>query len=419
MTAGLRENDSKIEDKRKAFDQDRTINEPITELEDASSNEHNSNEDNAGESDNEFLGKLKTSSQGEIDNIINDSNPQIISERVNEVKTQETTIDSSSTQTEDVVKLEFYEPDLANNTSLQNVVEVSDIQPQTDLHKNGHSFQMGLTTSVHGETMSGDSTSCTMAKNIPLVFYENEQLKKHNAVSNSSPSEKNIDHNLSKTDVQNEDNNTSDLDSSCQEGESNRTIQEEEHHCVAGAEKSDSHEPVTYTTVKRDEAATNSVVQSVNISSPVSVHLEDGNLTDSEVSLASPGMTNISQFPDHKSTTFDSKEDRAADKPQLSASQAFPNDVYPLANTEKENVPTEVQALDSKDIIYTKSAFQKYLKKHNHHHQTIGAEDGPTMNLSLENCLSMHTDLDVLDENNKFICQRCSEEKQSKIDKVQ
>ena len=60
MTAGLRENDSEFEDKRKAFDQDRTINEPITELEDASSNEHNSNEDNAGESDNDFLGKLKT-----------------------------------------------------------------------------------------------------------------------------------------------------------------------------------------------------------------------------------------------------------------------------------------------------------------------------------------------------------------------
>jgi len=45
----------------------------------------------------------------------------------------------------------------------------------------------------------------------PVTFYENEQLKK---LSNSSPS---VGNNFSKADFQNEDN-ISDLDSSCQEG---------------------------------------------------------------------------------------------------------------------------------------------------------------------------------------------------------
>ena len=72
----------------------------------------------------------------------------------------------------------------------------------------------------------------------------------------------------------------------------------------------------------------------------------------------------------------------------------------------KEN-PAQHNYLTTHD----KNHFQEYLsiKGLNHHHlksQQKFSESG------LQFCLSMYTDLDILDENNKFICKACTDKKQ-------
>jgi len=65
-------------------------------------------------------------------------------------------------------------------------------------------------------------------------------------------------------------------------------------------------------------------------------------------------------------------------------------------------------------ITHDRIAFQQYLKRKGFHYQASQTKVSHSK-FSLESCLAMHTNLDVLDENNKFICQHCTEEKQSKF----
>jgi len=114
---------------------------------------------------------------------------------------------------------------------------------------------------------------------------------------------------------------------------------------------------------------------------------------------------------------FDCGEKQATDDPQFSNSNEHhtctPTHDF-SGNKEEERVPTEVQAKNPRDIAFNKKTLQQHLKLNNYHHQAVGVEYIPNLDMTLDNCLLIHTDLDVLDENNKFVCQRCTEEKQSK-----
>ena len=62
-------------------------------------------------------------------------------------------------------------------------------------------------------------------------------------------------------------------------------------------------------------------------------------------------------------------------------------------------------------ITHEKSYFQQYLiEKRLNYQSQIDTKWAETSDL--ENCLSMYTDLDVLDEDNKFICRACTAQKQ-------
>ena len=65
-------------------------------------------------------------------------------------------------------------------------------------------------------------------------------------------------------------------------------------------------------------------------------------------------------------------------------------------------------------ITHDRYAFQHYLKRKGFRYQASQTKVSQNR-FSLENCLAMHTNIDVLDEKNKFICQHCTEEKQSKF----
>lgn len=62
-------------------------------------------------------------------------------------------------------------------------------------------------------------------------------------------------------------------------------------------------------------------------------------------------------------------------------------------------------------ITHKKSYFQEYLIEKGLNYQSKLVTEW-TETSDLEFCLSMYTDLDVLDEDNKFICQACTEKKQ-------
>ena len=62
-------------------------------------------------------------------------------------------------------------------------------------------------------------------------------------------------------------------------------------------------------------------------------------------------------------------------------------------------------------ITHKKSYFQEYLTEKGLNYQSKLVTKW-TETSDLEFCLSMYTDLDVLDEDNKFICQACTEKKQ-------
>ena len=60
-------------------------------------------------------------------------------------------------------------------------------------------------------------------------------------------------------------------------------------------------------------------------------------------------------------------------------------------------------------IVTKKNYFQQYLIEKGLNHQPNGVQVKAT---DLQFCLSMYTDLDVLDEDNKFICKACTAQKQ-------
>ena len=66
----------------------------------------------------------------------------------------------------------------------------------------------------------------------------------------------------------------------------------------------------------------------------------------------------------------------------------------------------------SEAVVHNKNVFQKHLKEGGYKYQY--SHTATTDHTDLERCLSVFTDLDVLDEDNKFICKHCTEEKQRK-----
>ena len=62
-------------------------------------------------------------------------------------------------------------------------------------------------------------------------------------------------------------------------------------------------------------------------------------------------------------------------------------------------------------VTKDRDTFQQYLVKKQLNHLMKGNKE-QVMNKDLHHCLLMHTDLDVLDEDNKFICQSCTAKKQ-------
>ena len=64
-------------------------------------------------------------------------------------------------------------------------------------------------------------------------------------------------------------------------------------------------------------------------------------------------------------------------------------------------------------VTKDRDAFQQYLVKKHLNHLTKGSKE-QTITKQLHFCLFMHTDLDVLDEKNKFICNQCTAKKRRK-----
>lgn len=88
---------------------------------------------------------------------------------------------------------------------------------------------------------------------------------------------------------------------------------------------------------------------------------------------------------------------------KLSASQVTNQNIQ--EDTKDEHTDKERNT----KIITKKGYFQQYLTEKGLNHQSNGKLVKTT---DLEFCLSMYTDLDVLDEYNKFICKPCTAQKQ-------
>ncbi|XP_065906353.1 serine/threonine-protein kinase TAO3-like isoform X2 [Dysidea avara] len=67
-----------------------------------------------------------------------------------------------------------------------------------------------------------------------------------------------------------------------------------------------------------------------------------------------------------------------------------------------------------KSVPFSKSKFNRFLELSNLHHSRYFQEPDK-FSTQLEQCLADFTDLDVLDENNKFICQECSTDENLEI----
>ena len=84
------------------------------------------------------------------------------------------------------------------------------------------------------------------------------------------------------------------------------------------------------------------------------------------------------------------------------------------------NFPSNTSCGDepSQTIVHDKNTFQEHLRMNGYQHQYSHSIQMPTVqqySTDLEHCLSVFTDLDVLDEDNKFICKPCSEKQQRKV----
>ena len=78
-------------------------------------------------------------------------------------------------------------------------------------------------------------------------------------------------------------------------------------------------------------------------------------------------------------------------------------------NIQEDNKDEHTDKERNTKIITKKGYFQQYLTEKGLNHQPNGKLVKTT---DLEFCLSMYTDLDVLDEDNKFICKPCTAQKQ-------
>ena len=130
--------------------------------------------------------------------------------------------------------------------------------------------------------------------------------------------------------------------------------------------------------------------------------------TDMKSELNPVSLTNVtspggaSALPDHqnidKSLDQQGTEEISSGPAKLSASQ----------KAKQEHQKAEADKLKYL-ITHNKNEFQEYLIKKGLNYQPKGKQVETT---DLQFCLSMYTDLDVLDENNMFICQACTKQKQ-------
>ena len=77
----------------------------------------------------------------------------------------------------------------------------------------------------------------------------------------------------------------------------------------------------------------------------------------------------------------------------------------------KNNTQEEELGNCHNTVTKDREAFQQYLVQKQLNHLTKENRK-QTIENDLQHCLFMHTDLDVLDENNKFICHKCTARKQ-------
>ena len=130
----------------------------------------------------------------------------------------------------------------------------------------------------------------------------------------------------------------------------------------------------------------------------------------------------------HGTQTTMSDEIKATDHLNCTNSHAGANSYSPqLSSFQKtEEIKQQYKGILSIDVQHEKgldkycsnnnlatdsNAFQQYLiqKKLNH---LAKADRNDTANDSLQHCLFMHTDLDVLDKDNLFNCHKCAAKKQ-------
>ena len=115
---------------------------------------------------------------------------------------------------------------------------------------------------------------------------------------------------------------------------------------------------------------------------------------------------NASEKADQKSQQ--GIEETAGGPTNLPASQETNQEVEEAQQEDTENKTLEVEHHKS-NITNNKDLFQEYLMKKGLKYQLKGKQAGTS---DLQSCLSVYTDLDVLDEDNKFICQACTAQKQ-------
>ena len=78
-----------------------------------------------------------------------------------------------------------------------------------------------------------------------------------------------------------------------------------------------------------------------------------------------------------------------------------------MSENQPENKPASSFAENQLEL-------RNYLKNHNFYHQYLD-EDYPVKPFTIEHCLQSFTMLDILDENNKFVCDKCVSTKDGKL----
>ena len=81
-----------------------------------------------------------------------------------------------------------------------------------------------------------------------------------------------------------------------------------------------------------------------------------------------------------------------------------------MSENQPENKPASSFAENQLEL-------RNYLKNHNFYHQYLD-EDYPVKPFTIEHCLQNFTMLDILDENNKFVCDKCITTKDGKLTKL-